>query len=232
MSTPKTTNRSQLTVMGQFRLAIDFSTKLALIVTAAILILKGSPSHAAAEFEATEAVQGTIAKVMRVLDDERLKGPEQVEVRRHEIEEIIRQRVDYEEMAKRTLGTQWSSLSHHDQREFIDLFVQLLRDTFAGRITERSDEQVLYLSEHREDGFAEVKTQLKGRKVDTPIDFRLIYRSGDWRVYDVVIDGASIVSNYRSQFTSIIRDVTYGGLVSKMRQKTVAVKVFEQILSQ
>lgn len=135
-------------------------------------------------------------------------------------------------MAKRTLGTQWSSLTRHEQREFVDLFVQLLRDTFAGRISERSDEQVLYLSEQREDGFAEVRTQLKGRKIDTPIDFRLIHRSGDWRVYDVVIDGASIVSNYRSQFTSIIRDVSYGGLVKKMRQKAVAVKVFEKNPSQ
>lgn len=190
--------------------------------------MAGSPSPAAIGSEATEAVQGTIANVMRVLDDEKLKNSEQVEKRRHEIEEIIKQRVDYEEMAKRALGTPWSSLSHHERKEFVDLFVQLLRDTFAGRIAEHSDEQVLYLSEQREDSFAEVKTQLKGRKIDTPIDFRLIHRFGDWRVYDVVIDGASIVSNYRSQFSSIIRDVSYGGLVKKMRQKAVAVKIFEK----
>jgi phospholipid transport system substrate-binding protein len=202
---------------------------LVLTAVPVFFMMAGSPSPVAAGGGATEAVQSTIANVMRVL---RLKGPEQVEARRHEIEEIIRQRVDYEEMAKRTLGTQWSSLTRHEQREFVDLFVQLLRDTFAGRISERSDEQVLYLSEQREDGFAEVRTQLKGRKIDTPIDFRLIHRSGDWRVYDVVIDGASIVSNYRSQFTSIIRDVSYGGLVKKMRQKAVAVKVFEKNPSQ
>lgn len=205
---------------------------LVLTAVTVFFMMAGSPSSVAAGEGATDAVQGTIANVMRVLDDERLKSPEQVEERRHEIEEIIRQRVDYEEMAKRTLGTQWSSLTHHEQGEFVDLFVQLLRDTFAGRISERSDEQVLYLSEQLEEGFAEVKTQLKGRKIDTPIDFRLIHRSGDWRVYDVVIDGASIVSNYRSQFTSIIRDVSYGGLVKKMRQKAVAVKVFEKNPSQ
>lgn len=218
--------------MRRFGLAINCWTMLVLTAVTVFFMMAGSPSPVAAGGGATDAVQGTIANVMRVLDDERLKGPEQVEERRHEIEEIIRQRVDYEEMAKRTLGTQWSSLTHHEQGEFVDLFVQLLRDTFAGRISERSDEQVLYLSEQREDGFAEVKTQLKGRKIDTPIDFRLIHRSGDWRVYDVVIDGASIVSNYRSQFTSIIRDVSYGGLVKKMRQKAVAVKVFEKNPSQ
>jgi phospholipid transport system substrate-binding protein len=215
--------------MKRLRLAINHSTKFVFLAATAFVMMAGSPSLVAAGAEATEAVQGTIAKVMRVLDDEKLKDPELAEERRHEIEEIIRQRMDYEEMAKRTLGTQWSSLSHHEQREFVNLFVQLLRDTFTGRITERSDEQVLYLSEQREDSFAEVKTQLKGRKIDTYIDFRLIHRFSDWRVYDVVIDGASIVSNYRSQFSSIIRDVSYGGLVRKMRQKAVAVKFFENV---
>jgi phospholipid transport system substrate-binding protein len=181
-----------------------------------------------ADQRATEAVKSTITDLILVLDDDTLKQPEQAEERRHEIEEIIRQRVDYGEMAKRALGAPWSTLSERDQQEFVSLFVQLLRDTFAGRITEHHDEEVAYLGEHREDVFAEVHTQLKGRKIDTMIDFRLINHGADWRVYDVVIDGASIVSNYRSQFTSIIRQVSYVGLVKKMKQKAVAVKVFEK----
>ena len=190
-----------------------------------------SPSLAAtpngSKSTATEAVKGTINDLIKVLDDETLKQPEQAEERRHEIEEIIKHRVDYEEMARRALGAPWSTLSHRDQHEFVDLFVQLLRDTFVGRITEHSDEEVVFLEELREDAFAEVKAQMKGRKIDTPVDFRLIHRAHEWRVYDVVIDGASIVSNYRSQFTSIIRDVSYVGLVKKMKQKAIAVKVFE-----
>ncbi len=168
---------------------------------------------------ATEAVKGAIIDLIQVLDDETLKQPEQAEERRHEIEEVIKHRV---------LGAPWSRLSHRDQHEFVNLFVQLLRDTFAGRLTEHSDEQVVFLGELREDPFAEVKAQMKGRKIDTPVDFRLIHRAHEWRVYDVVIDGASIVSNYRSQFTSIIRDVSYAGLVKKMKQKAIAVKVFEK----
>ena len=196
-------------------------------------LIMASPSLAATtsngiESSATEAVKGTINDLIQVLDDETLKQPEQAEERRHEIEEIIKHRVDYEEMARRALGAPWSTLSHRDRHEFVDLFVQLLRDTFAGRITERLDEQVVFLEELREHAFAEVKAQMKGRKIDTPVDFRLIHRAHEWWVYDVVIDGASIVSNYRSQFTSIIRDVSYVGLVKKMRQKAIAVKVFEK----
>jgi phospholipid transport system substrate-binding protein len=179
------------------------------------------------ESSATDAVKSTINDLIRVLDDETLKQPERAEERRHQIEDIIKHRVDYKEMARRALGASWATLSQRDQHEFVSLFVQLLRDTFAGRITEHSDEQVVFLGELREDAFAEVKAQMKGRKIYTPVNFRLIYRAREWRVYDVVIDGASVVSNYRSQFTSIIRDVTYVGLVKKMRQKAIAVKIFE-----
>lgn len=188
----------------------------------------GEPSTTPAESAATVAVRNTIAELMQVLDDESLKVPERAEQRRHEIERIVMRRVSYEEMAKRALGAPWSEITEQERREFVGLFVQLLRDTFAGRINDHTDEQVLYLGEQREDQFAEVRTKLKGRKGDTLVDFRLMHASGDWLAYDVVIDGAGIVSNYRAQFTSIIRDVTYAGLVKKMKQNAVAVKVFEK----
>jgi phospholipid transport system substrate-binding protein len=113
------------------------------------------------ESSATDAVKGTIDDLIQVLDDETLKQPEQVEGRRHKIEDIIRHRVDYAEMARRALGAPWSTLSDRGQHEFVELFVQLLRDTFAGRITDHSDEQVIFLGEVRKEAFAEVKTQLK-----------------------------------------------------------------------
>jgi phospholipid transport system substrate-binding protein len=176
-------------------------------VSAPLGATEPSATHAAST--ATEAVKSTVAELIQVLDDPYLKEHERAEQRRHEIERIVRHRVSYEEMAKRALGT---------------LFVQLVWDAFAGRINDHTDEQIVYLGEQRKDHFAEVSTQLKGQKVDTRIDFRLMHVSGDWMVYDVVIDGASIVSNYRAQFTTIIRDVTYVGLVKKMKQNAVAVK--------
>lgn len=177
---------------------------------------------------ATEAVKNTITELMTALDDPTLKSADHSEQRRHEIERIVMRRVSYEEMAKRSLGAPWSELAPVDRREFVDLFVQLLRDNFASRIAERSAIEVTYTGEQQEQPFAEVKSRLKGPKVDTEVDFRLLLQSGDWLVYDVVVDGASIVSNYRAQFTSIIRDVSYVGLVKKMKQNAVAVKLFEQ----
>ena len=95
----------------------------------------------------------------------------------HEIEDIIKHLVDYEEMARHAPGASWSTLSHRDQHEFVDLCVQLLQDTFVGRITELSDEQVVLLGEFREDVFAVVNAQMNGRKIDTPVDSRLIHRA-------------------------------------------------------
>ncbi len=176
---------------------------------------------------ATDAVKHTITELLRILDDPALKQPDRSDARRQAIEHIIMQRVSYEEMAKRSLGTPWTELPEADRREFVELFVQLLRDNFAGRISEHSAAAVSYLGEQQEAQFAEVRTHLKNPKVDTRVDFRLFLQSGEWLVYDAVVDGASLVSNYRAQFTSIIRDVSYVGLVKKMKQNTVAVKLFE-----
>lgn len=227
----------QLTAPKNTTLQQDNSQRLVqvvlLICTFAVAWVSGplgaaDPSATPAESAVTEAVKSTVTELIQVLDDLRLKAPERAEERRHEIERIIMRRVSYEEMARRALGAPWSEITTQERQEFVGLFVQLLRDAFAGRITEHTDERVVYLGEQREDDFAEVKTQLRGQKVDTRVDFRLMHASGDWLVYDVVIDGASIVSNYRAQFSSIIRDVTYAGLVKKMKQNAVAVKFFEK----
>lgn len=192
-----------------------------------VLVLHG-PAPAVIERTPMESVKSTIADVIRILNRHELKQPGRTAERRQEIERVVRHRVSYEEMAKRALGPAWSDLTEPERQEFVDLFVQLLRDTFAGKIDTYADEQVLYLSEQREAHLAEVRTKLTGRKVDTRLDFRMADRAGEWLVYDVVIDGASIVSSYRAQFTTIIRDHAYAGLVERMKQKTLVVKTFER----
>ena len=192
----------------------------------ALLVLIGTGA-AVAELTPTESVKSTIADVVRILDNAEMKQPGRAAERRQQIEQVVRDRVSYEEMAKRALGVPWTDLTDSERQEFVGLFVQLLRDTFAGRIDEYTGEQVLYLSEQREERFAEVKTRLTGHKRDTLLDFQLANRLGNWLVYDVVIDGASIVGNYHAQFTSIIRDLTYAGLVKRMKEKTLVAKAFE-----
>ena len=131
-------------------------------------------------------------------------------------------------MAQRSLGAPWTRLSDKERQEFVSLFVNLIRDTVANKIDQYYDEQIFYLIEQREGSCAQVRTNLVGPKVDTSLDFRLENRSGRWLVYEVVIDGASIVRNYRTQFSRIIRDTAYAGLVEKMKQRVHTVKWFEK----
>jgi phospholipid transport system substrate-binding protein len=191
-----------------------------------VALLIGTPV-ASAEQTATESVKSTIDEVIHVLNSEELKQPGRSVERRQKIEHVIKQRVSYEQMAKRALGWPWAELTDRERQEFVALFVQLLRDTFAGRIDHYVDEQVLYLSEQHEVNCAEVRAKLRGRKVDTILDFRLADQVDHWYVYDVIIDGAGIVSSYHAQFASIMRDHSYEGLVAKMKEKSLVVKAFE-----
>ena len=201
-------------------------------VTASMVVLLIATPMAGAEQTATESVKSTIDGVIHILNSEELNQPGRSVERRQKIEQVIRQRVNYEEMAKQALGSPWIELTDSERQEFVSLFVQLLRDTFAGRIDNYANEQVLYLSEQYKENCVEVKTKLSGRKVDTLLDFRLADQVGHWYVYDVIIDGAGLVSNYQAQFTSIIRDHTYAGLVHKMKEKTLVVKAFESTTAQ
>jgi phospholipid transport system substrate-binding protein len=195
---------------------------------ALIAIVDGGTRVAPTEYSPTESVKNAIIDVLSILGNEAMKRPGRSEERRQQIEQVIRRRVNYAQMAQRSLGAPWTRLNDTERREFVSLFVELIRDMVANKIDQYYNEQVFYLFEQRAGSFAEVRTNLIGPKVDTALDFRLENHSGDWLVYDVVIDSASIVRNYRTQFSRIIRDNSYAGLVEKMKQRAHTVKLFEK----
>ena len=186
---------------------------------AAMIVLVGGGS-AEAGGAATEAVSGTINEVIRILDDKDLKKPGRAEERRRLLEKVIGDRFNYEEMSRRSLGAQWQKLSDGERREFVDLFKRLLSSSYADKIEGYSGEKVQYINERREGEYAEIRTKVASDKTEIPLDYRVLNQSGDWRVYDVVVDGVSLVNNYRSQFTKIIRESSYADLVEKLREKS------------
>lgn len=215
---------SNSTVGATFR-----RVRLVQCLAAGLMVLAmNGPTLALVERSPMDLVKSTITEVFRILDQDELKQPRHASERRQQIEQVLRDRVGYEEMAKRALGATWSQLTIAERREFVGLFVQLLRDQFACKIDIYADEQVQYLSEQLEANMAEVRTVVTGAKTVTRLDFLLADRTGEWLVYDVVIDGASIVSNYRAQFASIMRNSSYTELVERMKEKTLIVKAFEQ----
>lgn len=185
---------------------------------AVIIVLAWGVTSMAAE-TATDAIKSTITQVFVILSDEELKRPEGADARRQQLEKVVGKRLAYDEMAKRSLGAQWKQLNDEEQQEFVRLFSQFLRNTFASRLDQYSDEEVEFLQEKLEGSYAEVTTRLSGSKVTTVVDYRLLYQAGDWRVYDIVVDEISLVHSYREQFTTIIRKFSYAELVAKLKQK-------------
>jgi len=177
---------------------------------------------------ATAAIKNTIKQMFVILNDEELKAPGKAEERRQQLEKVIGNRIAYDEMAKRSLGPQWAQLNEEERQEFVRLYAQLLRDTYSSRFDRYSDEKVEFLQETLQGDYAEVRTRLTSSKFNLDVDYRMLQRAGDWRVYDIVVDGISLVHSYREQFTKIIRTYSYEELVSKLRQKTGEIKPFAE----
>lgn len=166
-----------------------------------------------------QAVKETINEVLLVLGDEGLKDPARDAERQKKLEAIIKQRFDYEEMAKRTLAAKWKKLSAEQQQEFVGLFQRFLTQTYAGNIDGYSGEQVEYVKERLKGDFAEVQTIVVSPKVKIPLNYRLLKKHDKWGVYDVIIDGVSLTKNYRSQFSRIIKSSSFDALLDKLRSK-------------
>jgi phospholipid transport system substrate-binding protein len=204
------------------------TTSTAFVVSATMLMVLAGNDAVHAAPTPTETVTNAIVKVMHILNDPLFMEAGMSEARRGEIENVVRASISYEEMARRSLGITWRDLNESDRQEFVHLFIRVLRDAVACRMHDYSTAQVVYLSEQREGNFAEVRTLFNGAKVDTSIDVRLVNRSGDWLMYDAVIDGVSLVRNYQAQFVQVIRDASYAGLVDRIEAKTLLQKRFER----
>ena len=194
-----------------------------MIVIAAIL-LTGVAVQSASAGEATEAMRGTIDEVLRILADKDLKQPAKANERRQLLEKVVGARFDYEEMSRRSLGASWGNLSDKEKQEFVSLFQTLLVNTYADKIESYTGDGVQFLNERNEKEYAEVRTKVLTGKTEIPLDYRLLNKGSGWRVYDVVVDGVSLVNNYRGQFSKILRNGSYADLIDQLRKKSEKIK--------
>jgi phospholipid transport system substrate-binding protein len=167
-----------------------------------------------------EEVRKTVDEVVRVVTDKDLKKPQNELKRRKALKSAIGQIFDHGEMAKRSMGQNWKELTPAQQKEFTDLFATLLENSYAGKIESYNNEKIVYLKDIVDGDYAEVKSRIITAKRDEfSLEYRLMREGERWKVYDVVIEGVSLVSNYRSQFNKIIKAQGYPELVKKMKVK-------------
>ena len=193
---------------------------LRLFLIALVISVLHAASIAAVESgSATEALKKTIDQGLVILADEQLKKVGRSEDRMAALEKIIGERFDYEEMGKRTLGLEWKKLDEAQQKEFVGLFEKFLVHSYAGNVGAYSGEKVQYIKERRKGKYAEVQTKVISKKLEIPIAYRLLKKSSNWLIYDIVIDGISLVKNFRGQFSRIIKAKGFPGLLHKLLDK-------------
>jgi len=164
----------------------------------------------------TELAKQVIEKALEALSDPTSQGKE----RRQKVKRIVDPYFDYQEMAKRSLGPTWGKLSASQRQEFVQLFAQLLEASYSDKIEKYAQRvKIDYTGEILDGDYAEVRTVVVRANDRIPLNYRLLQEGGAWKVYDVVIEGVSLVSNYRSQFSRIIHESGYAELVKRLKTK-------------
>lgn len=174
-------------------------------------LLAGSP---------LQRVQDHVEKALVVLRDPALGDGNSVQEKKKRIWAIVESIFDFSELSKRALGRRWLQFDKRQQEEFTDLFSRLLGDVYMDRILDYQNERVVFDKElAKSEKKAVVKSRIVSRSREIAMDYRMIIRGGEWRVYDVLVEGVSLVRNYKSQFKEILREKSPEELLQIIREK-------------
>lgn len=173
-------------------------------------------THAAlAASSPTEDVRSSVDAILVILQN----GELDVQQKRADISKIINKRFDFRAMSQRTLATNWKKTSDEEKKQFTALFSQLIESSYVGKIEAYTNEKVEYPGEKVKGKKALVETLILTSSADIPVNYKLYQKGDQWLVYDVIIEGVSLISNYRSSYQEIMKDEGFDGLLNKMQAK-------------
>jgi len=196
-----------------------FITSILLANLISLLVVLGNyRTGVASPPDPTEQLRPFLGKVTAALSEPGLKSmPRQEQGTR--LLNVIRERFDFREMSKRVLGQQWRNLSDKEQDEFASLFTRLLQYAYIGKLDEYSGQQIQFTQQRVKGDRAEVQTLLVDKSKSIPISYIMQLRNDQWMIYDVVVEGVSLIRNYMEQFNEILRKEGYPGLVKQLKNK-------------
>ncbi len=166
----------------------------------------------------TDGLKTTIDQVISVVTDPQYHNDRQT--RRAKMKSLIFPKFNFLEMGKRSLGSKrWKERSPEERKVFIDVFGKLLENSYANKLESFHDEKINYIDEIVKGKYAMVKTEVIRKNGTVNVDYKLIQGGGEWRVYDIVVEGVSMIKNYRSQFARIIHKDSFDTLMEKLNAK-------------
>ena len=167
-----------------------------------------------------ETVKANADRVLDVLRDPSLKAASAKKIKKEKIRAIAKEMFDFTELSKRTLARNWGKLNPDQQKEFVELYQSVLEDAYADKILSYKDEKIGFSKEvSLSENTVEVRSTIIRKNMEIPIYYRAIQKDGGWKVYDVVIEGVSLISNYRSQFKEILANKPPESLLETLRKK-------------
>lgn len=205
-----------------------FPRNVVLFAVSALFLLAAFAGQApASPGEPMAVVRQGVNDIIAILQDKKLSGTAKKEERRKRVSVVVGGYFDFEEMSMRTLARYWRERTPEERRQFVGLFRQLLERTYIDKVDNYcreldascTDKVVLFRRQEQQGNKAIVYTVFVRNNVETPVEYKMQQDSGRWQVYDVVIEGVSLVRNYRTQFESIISREKFAGLVAKMEEK-------------
>jgi len=201
-------NKIQFFLMRYFTCIIFFS-----------LFLITSHTVEASSEAARTALQTTLEEIMAILQSEEFKAPEKKMVRRNAMLCVLEYRFDFQEMAKRSLAREWKKRTLREREQFVMIFGQLIENSYIKKIESYSDEEILFFGEKEKKDKVLVETAVRRNNIDFQVSYKLLEKDGRWKVYDVIIEGISLVRNYRSQFKDFLGKKSYADLVKRLESK-------------
>jgi len=177
--------------------------------------------------EPQQQVEEMVNSVLSVLQKPDLTAAE----KRTQVSGMVQKYLNMSSMARRTLGEYWNSASEEQRKKFTDLFVKVLEGTYLNRINDYSGGTVQYLKQRVKGDKAIIDTKFVSADLEIPVQYKMIFENGSWEVFDVVIDGVSLIRNYRSSYGEIIRKDGYEGLFALMEKKVSDMQPTEQPLA-
>ncbi len=188
------------------------------VILAGILALSGAPAAWAGP--PTDQLKTHIDQVIKILEDPVLKVDGKVKERRTAVRKVANNIFDFAETARRSLARHWQGRTEQEREEFVQLFADLLERSYISKIELYGGERIQYAGERIDGDAATVSTKIVTKQgTEVPVDYRMLRRGDRWLVYDLSIEGVSLISNYRTQFNKIIQTSSYRELVKKMKTK-------------
>jgi phospholipid transport system substrate-binding protein len=172
--------------------------------------------------EPTEVIKRTTDKVLAILEDPQFQAADKQAQKQQLLHQVAEATFNWQEMARRALAVHWRDRTPEQQQEFVQLFRDLVERTYMNRLEQAASERqtIQYVGEQVEGSRAAVRTKvITTRNTEIPIEYRLLKVGDRWQIYDVLVEGVSLVNNYRSQFNRIITTSSYNELVARMKAR-------------